>query len=158
MSAGPAKIISPHGPILVAKCDDRRPFVLPKRHYEGDAGFDLASAINLWVAAGTFAQVPTNVRVALPTGTWGLVVGRSSTFYRRNLIVNPGIIDNGWTGELFGVVFNPTQRRIYVQAGERLVQLLIFNLVVPAMEVVEELPERDRGVKGFGSTGGYQDK
>lgn len=140
--------------LLIARCRDDRPFLPLQRFYSGDAGYDLPSSQALTVAPGTFAQIPTNIKVALPKGTWGMIVGRSSTFYKRNLIVNPAIIDNGWTDELYGVVFNPTQRKKHIGVGERLVQLIIFNLITPEFEVVDVLPERERGSKGFGSTGG----
>jgi len=154
----PVEVLEPieveHEPMLVCRVDEKRPFVMPVRHYGGDAGFDLASAISVSVAPGTFARIPTNIRVALPPGTWAMIIGRSSTFYKRNLIVNPGIIDNGWTGEIFGVVYNPTARKSYVGVGDRLIQMIVFNLVTPDLLMVDTLPERDRGEKGFGSTGG----
>lgn len=140
--------------LLVAPCDPTRPFFPPQRFYEGDAGYDLSASQRIVVAPGAFAQIPTNVRVALPHGTWGMVIGRSSTFYKRNLLVNTAIIDNGWTDELFGVVYNPTSRRVYIGIKERLVQLIIFNLITPGYDLVETLPARERGSKGFGSTGG----
>lgn len=140
--------------LLIKRCDENRPFAPPERHYEGDAGYDLPSSARITVYPSAFAQIPTNIQVALPRGCWGLVVGRSSTFHKRNLIVNPGIIDNGWTDELFGVVYNPTERKVIVNKGDRVVQLIIFNLITPKMLIVGVMPERDRGSKGFGSTGG----
>lgn len=140
--------------LLVKRCDDNRPFCPPERHYEGDAGYDLSASTRIVVFPKAFAQIPTNVQVALPTGCWGMIVGRSSTFHKRNLICNPGIIDNGWTDELFGVVYNPNDRKVIINRGDRVVQLILFNLITPKMVEVEILPLRERGAKGFGSTGG----
>jgi dUTP pyrophosphatase len=129
-------------------------FDAPKRHYEGDGGWDLTVSRNVSVAPKTFAQIPTNIRMALPKGTWAMIVGRSSTFQRLNLIVNPSIIDNGWRGPLFGVVYNPTEKLVHVRKGDRVVQLVPFNLINMEVVRVKELREGERGDKGFGSTGG----
>lgn len=124
-------------------------------HYDGDAGYDLVSSASIRLEPGTFGQISTNICVALPEGCWGMVVGRSSTA-KRNLIVVPGIIDNGWRGELFAVIFNPTDSRITIESGDRIVQLIVFNLVNPNITKLEDaskLPNGARGTKGFGSTG-----
>src|SRR4051812_39114440 len=100
--------------LLYKRCEEGRWFAPPKRHYEGDAGYDLSASTRIVVFPKAFAQIPTNIQVAIPTGCWGMVAGRSSTFYKRNLICNLAIIDNGWTDELFGVVFNPTDRKVII--------------------------------------------
>lgn len=125
-----------------------------QRAYGGDAGYDLPVSRTMTIHPRTFAQVPSNIRVALPKGTWSMIVGRSSTFYRKNLLVNAGIIDNGWRGPLFAVVYNPTDEPVVVRVEERLAQLIVFGLVVPDPRYVKDLPEGDRNLAGFGSTGG----
>lgn len=141
--------------LLYRASDPNKKFFPPVRHYEGDAGYDLTSVQMVAVHPGSFAQVPTNLIVSFPRGFWGMVIGRSSTFMKRNIIVNPGIIDNGWRGELFASVFNPGKKIITIMPGERVCQLILFKLTTPeaeeAMEV--EMGPGDRGLAGFGSTG-----
>lgn len=131
----------------------------PKRHYSGDAGFDLTVSRTVTVMERSFAQVPSNIRIAFPPGVWGMITGRSSTFFKRNLLVNTAIIDNGWRGELWAMVYNPTEKPVHVMPGERLIQVILFNLVLPEIIEVDpkEFPKGERGEKGFGSTGGHPD-
>jgi dUTP pyrophosphatase len=125
----------------------------PSRHYEGDAGFDLVCSRGCTIPPHGFAQIPTNIRIALPHGTWAMIVGRSSTFFKRQLLVQQAIIDNGWRGPIWSVVYNMCDKPITVRRGERISQLILFELIVPEVKRVEALPASDRGENGFGSTG-----
>lgn len=128
-------------------------FTLPTRHYGGDAGYDLYVSRTVTVEPGLWVNIPTNTAVALPVGCWALIMGRSSTFHTKRLIVNPGIIDNGWRGELFSAVYNPTKSAVVVRRGERVTQLIVMQLTTPMIQRVGKLREGDRGEAGFGSTG-----
>jgi dUTP pyrophosphatase len=144
--------------LLFRRLRDTEPATQPAKSYPGDAGFDLTSSHSIVVQPGTFAQIRTNIAVALPKGVWALLKGRSSTFHRRGLIVNPGIIDSGYRGELVALVLNPNRHRVVVQEGERLFQLIPITMadIEVFAEQVEELPEGERGEMGFGSTGGFK--
>lgn len=145
----------PTNKILFTPADPDRPYYPPVHHYGTDAGFDLTVVQTVVVPQHGFAQLPSNIRVALPPGIWAMILPRSSTFYKRNLMVNSAVIDNGWRGELFGLVYNPMDKNVVVKVGERLYQLVLFKLITPTfLEVAgAELPEGDRGEHGFGSTG-----
>jgi len=127
---------------------------LPVRHYPGDAGLDLASSEELMIMPGETLDVPTGVRVQLPPGFWGLIIGRSSALRRHNLLVQPGVVDNGWRGELFASVRNLSDGPFLVRRGMRLAQLILIPLPgrVRILEV-ESLDPSLRGEQGFGPTG-----
>ncbi len=126
---------------------------LPYRRYHGDCGYDLFVAKTTVIPAGEFGDVPTNIRCQMPVNTWGLIIGRSSTFRKRHLLVIPGIIDNGYRGELFTGVFNMNAEEAVVEVGERLAQFILMPLVTPEV-CFGKVDQTDRGDKGFGSTGG----
>jgi dUTP pyrophosphatase len=142
--------------ILFAPVNQELPYFTPIRHYPGDAGFDLSASRQVSIDPKCWANVPTNLRVALPDGAWASIVGRSSTFFKRNLIVNTAIIDNGYRGELWASIYNPTDERVTVKRGERLIQLILHHLMSSDMQEVaaKDFPAGDRGENGFGSTGG----
>jgi dUTP pyrophosphatase len=96
------------------------------------------------------------VAVELPEDVWGMIVGRSSTFFKRGLIVNSAVIDQGYRGDLFACVFNPGPEGAWAKAGERLAQLIPMPLLSPGIATVrvEVLDRSDRGDAGFGSSGG----
>lgn len=127
----------------------------PRRAFDGDAGFDLVCSEPVMVRPGDFVDIPCGIAVEMPPGTWGLVVGRSSTLRKRGLFVPPGVIDNGWRGGMFAGTWNLGDKLARVERGDRIAQLIPMPLVAPGLRLarVEELAGGDRGERGFGSTG-----
>jgi dUTP pyrophosphatase len=130
--------------------------VIPARAYAGDAGLDLAACERVELAPGSRALVPTGLAVAIPEGYMGLVTPRSGLATRHGLsIVNaPGIVDAGYRGELCVNLLNTDAHEPFVvEPGMRIAQLIVSP--VPEVDLVEvdELPESERAVRGFGSSG-----
>ena len=129
--------------------------VLPQRAYAGDAGLDLAACERVELAPGARAVVATGLAVAIPEGYAGFVQPRSGLAARAGIsIVNtPGLVDSGYRGELRVVLLNTDREHSFVvKPGMRIAQLVVVPVpgVVPLE--VEELPETERGVRGFGSS------
>jgi dUTP pyrophosphatase len=129
--------------------------VLPERAYLGDAGLDLAAAEAAELGPGERAVVGTGLAVAIPDGYAGFVQPRSGLAARHGLsVVNaPGLVDSGYRGEIRVVLLNTDLREPFsVEPGMRIAQLVVMP--VPAVELVEatELPESQRGARGFGSS------
>ena len=133
----------------------REDAVVPERAYAGDAGLDLAACDRFELGPGERAVVGTGLAVAIPDGHAGFVQPRSGLAARHGLsVVNaPGLIDSGYRGEIRVVLLNTDLREAFVvEPGMRIAQLVV--LPVPELELVEtgELPESERGVRGFGSS------
>jgi len=133
----------------------REDAVLPERAYAGDAGLDLAACDRHELGPGERAVVGTGLAVAIPEGFAGFVQPRSGLAARHGLsVVNaPGLIDSGYRGEIRVVLLNTDRDEPFlVEPGMRIAQLVV--LPVPELELteVEELPETERGVHGFGSS------
>ena len=131
-------------------------FTLPLRGHDDDAGFDLYVSRDTWVPAGEFVDIPSNTAAHIPDHTWGYLTGRSSTLRKKGLLVNPGVIDAGYRGELFAGVQNMTGEPVLVKAGERVAQLIILANGSEPFEPVQIdrfESETARGENGFGSTG-----
>ena len=129
--------------------------VVPTRAYAGDAGLDLASCERVELAPGERALVGTGLAVAIPDGYAGFVQPRSGLAAKHGIsIVNtPGLVDCGYRGELRVALLNTDARETFVvEPGMRIAQLVVMP--VPEVEpvVVDELPEAERGVRGFGSS------
>jgi dUTP pyrophosphatase len=119
-----------------------------------DAGWDFYAARTTIIQPMQFAQIPTNISIALPSRHWGLLLGRSSTFFKRQLMVHQGTIDSGYRGEIMGLVFNPTQHKVTIRPEDRVFQLIVISMPnQQTIKAVKSLPSSKRGVKGFGSTG-----
>lgn len=125
----------------------------------GDCGIDLYNAQDgpVVVAPHESVEIPAGIRIKVPEGYCGFIRPRSSTFFKRGLLVIEGIIDSGYTGPLFMHVYNPALNGrdfpVVVQPWERVGQLVIA--AAPQFEIVQvdELPITIRGAHGFGSTG-----
>jgi len=133
----------------------REEAVVPAHAYAGDAGLDLAACERAELGPGERVVVGTGLAVAIPEGYAGFVQPRSGLAARHGIsVVNaPGLIDSGYRGEVRVVLLNTDRAEAFViEPGMRIAQLVV--LPVPALELVEvdELPESERGVRGFGSS------
>lgn len=129
---------------------------LPSYAYEGDAGLDLRSNIDVDLAPFERALIPTGLAIAIPDGFAGFVQPRSGLAIKRGFsIVNtPGLIDAHYRGELMIIGINLDPREfIHIARGERIAQLVIQEVPTVNLVEVEELDETDRGSGGFGSSG-----
>ena len=129
--------------------------VVPSRAYDGDAGLDLASCEHVVLEPGERATVGTGLAVAVPDGYAGFVQPRSGLAARHGItIVNaPGLVDAGYRGEVRVVLLNTDSReRFVVEPGMRIAQLVVVPVASAEPVEAEELPESERGVRGFGSS------
>lgn len=126
--------------------------VLPSRAHPDDAGLDLYGLEDATVPPGEGRVLRTGVAVALPPGHVGLVCDRSS-MAKRGLKTAGGVIDAGYRGEIGIVVWNLSREPQAVKKGERVAQLLVLPIAVPAPVDAEDLGATSRGAGGFGSTG-----
>jgi dUTP pyrophosphatase len=129
--------------------------VVPGRAYAGDAGLDLSSCERVELAPGGRATVGTGLAVAIPDGYAGFIQPRTGLAAKSGItIVNaPGLVDCGYRGELKVILHNTDDREAFVvEPGMRIAQLVVLE--VPGVDPVEvdELPESERGVRGFGSS------
>jgi dUTP pyrophosphatase len=129
--------------------------VVPEQAYAGDAGLDLAACERVELAPGGRATVGTGLAVAIPEGYAGFIQPRSGLAAKNGItIVNtPGLVDSGYRGELKVILLNTDSRDTFVvEPGMRIAQLVV--MLVPGVDPieVEELPESERGVRGFGSS------
>ena len=142
--------------IQVLRLDPDLP--LPAYAHPGDAGADLVTAVDVTLAPGERALVPTGIALALPDGYVALVHPRSGLAARHGLsIVNtPGTIDAGYRGEIKVLLINLDPREpIELRRGDRVAQLVVQRFERARFVEVDALPDCVRGAGGYGSTGGF---
>ena len=141
-----------------------RDLPMPSRAHDGDAGVDLCTSVDVELAPGRRALVPTGIAVAIPYGMVGLVHPRSGLAARVGLsIVNsPGTIDAGYRGELKISLINlDPDEPILLRRGDRIAQLLVQRVELPELVEVTSFDEAglgdtSRGEGGHGSSGGHE--
>jgi dUTP pyrophosphatase len=128
---------------------------LPTRAYEGDAGLDLSACERVELGPGERAVVGTGLTVAIPDGHAGFVQPRSGLAARHGITIlnTPGLVDSGYRGELKVVLLNTDRsEQFVVEPGMRIAQLVVVPVALPEPREVAELPDSERGEKGFGSS------
>ena len=112
--------------------------------------------VTLARAGGRAAVVPTGIALAIPEGFAGFVQPRSGLALRHGVtcLNTPGLIDSGYRDELAVLLVNTDPDPDYeVHRGDRIAQLVIQRVETAAFAEVAELPDSERGLGGFGSTG-----
>lgn len=140
--------------IRLKMLDDELP--APRYQYDGDAGFDLPSRIDLVLHPGARATIPTGVALAIPRGFAGFVLPRSGLASRHGiaLVNSPGLIDAGYRGEISVVLINTDKEApFHIKRGDRIAQLVLQRVEEATVLTVSDLDETQRGEGGFGSTG-----
>lgn len=130
---------------------------LPSYARTGDAGADLVARVGAIVeAGGGRALIPTGIRLAIPEGYAGFVQPRSGLALRHGLTLanSPGLIDAGYRDELAVILINTDPKEDFeVRRGDRIAQLVIQKVEQAAFRPVDELPDTERGLGGFGHSG-----
>lgn len=151
--------MSPHGgkvDVLIQRLDPELP--LPAYAHAGDAGADLVAAVDVELAPGERAMVPTGMAIALPDGYAAFIHPRSGLGARLGVtIVNaPGTVDAGYRGEIKVTLLNTDLRdTVRLRRGDRIAQMVVQRVEHAVFHEVTALPGSARGDRGFGSTGGF---
>jgi len=144
--------------VLLARLDPAVP--VPGYARCGDAGADLVTTSDVVLDPGQRAVVGTGVAIALPPGYAGFVHPRSGLAARLGLaVVNaPGTIDSGYRGEIRVCLINHDPARpVVLHRLDRIAQLVVQRVERAAFREVASLPGSDRGIGGYGSTGGHRE-
>lgn len=149
---------------------------MPERAHESDAGLDLKSMEDAIVPAGGSYIFDTGVHIELHDidvvvpeyyetkelcgiktmacsfPTVAFLKSKSGLNIKHN-ITSEGVIDQGFTGSIKVKLYNHGAEDYQIKRGDKISQLVIVPILIPELEVVDELEETDRGENGFGSTG-----
>jgi len=130
---------------------------LPAHQSAQAAGLDLLAAVSGIIRPAPRRQlVPTGLCIELPAGAVGLVVVRSglSVQYGLRLVNGVGVVDSDFRGEVR--LHLTADEDMPFQRGDRLAQIVVANYRPVAVELSLELGRTDRGLNGWGSTGGHR--
>lgn len=131
---------------------------LPSYATAGSAAMDLRACMEepVVIAPGARVVVPSGIAIALPSADYvALVFARSGLAAKGGVCLanGVGVIDSDYRGEIGVALLNTGSDPYTILPGDRIAQLMVTPVVQPQLEMVEQLPETDRGAGGFGSTG-----
>lgn len=126
---------------------------IPKRGSKLAAGFDLYSAYDIVIPPKSRGFVSTDVKIALPHGTYGRISARSGLALIKGIDVVGGVIDADYRGAIGVILFNHSDEEFTVKIGDRIAQLICEKIHYPKLVPVEKFDTTERNTNGFGSTG-----
>ena len=131
--------------------------ILPTRGSKHAAGLDLYASesvcINTCSLDETGKLVSTGISMNIPRGYYGRIAPRSGFSVKYGLIINAGVIDSDYRGEIKILFNNFTKSNVVIQRGDKVAQIIIEKIALLDVEEVDDLEDTERGDKGFGSTG-----
>lgn len=130
---------------------------MPERAHNLDAGYDLRTPKDFMLPPSSdmgdgWQVIDTGVHVEIPSGHVGFLKSKSGLNV-NHCITSDGTIDAGYTGSIHVKLYNHGYMWRNFKAGDKISQLVILPIATPDLELVDALPETERGSKGFGSTG-----
>lgn len=130
---------------------------LPEYQTAHSAGMDLRAHIEetIILHPGERKLIPTGLKMALPEGYEAQIRPRSGLALNHGVtcLNSPGTIDADYRGEIGVILINHGQEPFTLHPGERIAQMVVTPYSRVEWQVVDTLPESDRGKGGFGSTG-----
>ena len=120
----------------------------------GDSGYDLVAVEDVKIPANgsNIAEVGLTLADITP-GYWVRIEPRSGLGFKHSIQPHLGVIDNGYRGDLGVKLYNFSKDKHYVvKKGDKIAQLVMYELLQPKCEWATEITESSRGDKGFGSS------
>ena len=142
--------------LKIKKLNDKA--VVPFRATEGSAGMDLRACLDapITIEPGERVLIPTGLAIALESPSYvAYIYARSGLAVKLAITLSNcvGVIDSDYRGELKVGLINLSDEAYVINDGERIAQLVISPVIIPQIEVVDELGCTERNAGGFGSTG-----
>lgn len=128
---------------------------IPKYATEGSAGCDLHAIQGMVLMPGEHKIVNTGLGVAIPDGYEIQIRPRSGLAAKHGITVlnTPGTIDSDYRNAIGVILYNASDRLFEIQKGDRIAQAVLVPVYQAEFVEVDKLPETNRGLGGFGSTG-----
>jgi len=126
---------------------------LPVRATQEAAGYDLHSAVELWIPSNDRVSVATDISIWPPNGTYGQIASRSGLASKHKVDAKAGVIDRDYRGNIAVVLHNSSDTPFRVKIGDRIAQLILHHIAEPTIQECSELDATTRDNGGFGSTG-----
>jgi len=131
---------------------------IPSYAYPSDSGFDLRSTVEINIPPFGRSLIPTGIKLSIPEEYEIQVRPKSGLALNQGLTVlnTPGTVDSGYVGEIKVIVFNTNNETVTISKGMKIAQAVLCPVVCGkyvSLELTNKVEDKDRGDKGFGSTG-----
>lgn len=125
---------------------------LPDQNYS--LPISITQSTRLKVEAHKSILIPSGIIAQLPNGFALIAFNKSGICTKTGLSVGAEVVDEGYQGEIHIHLINNTNNRIFLEAGQKVVQFILVPMFYA--DVIEDnnihQKETSRGDGGFGST------
>lgn len=125
----------------------------PSYGHKGDAGFDIYVPEAVALEPGERKTIPLGIAMEIPDGYVGLMFDKSSLSHKHGIKTFGNVIDSGYRGEIHAGLINQSGKPYTLEAGHKIIQMLVMPVETVAIEEADELCDSERGDGAFGSTG-----
>lgn len=147
--------------MAIVRLDDNA--ILPSKFTNDAVGFDLYALETTVIEAMKMGLISTGIRATPPSGHYLRIAGRSSLTL-QGFLVQSGVIDPDYTGEIKVMIFNANDSPFICHKGNRIAQMIpekfasnIAAVVVSSSSLAASdasaIASGARGDRGFGSSG-----
>lgn len=130
---------------------------LPEYKTEQAAGMDIHAAVDSTVVieTGVIVLVPTGFAIAVPQGYEAQIRPRSGLSVKHGITIpnSPGTIDSDYRGEVKIALINLGPKAFEITPAMRIAQMIVKPVPQVSWQIVDQLPDTQRGEGGFGHTG-----
>ncbi len=137
--------------VNILKCHDCA--IMPKRGSSLAAGSDLHSVMDYVIEPRSRCLISTGLKMQFPDNVYGRIAPRSGLALKNGIDVMAGVIDPDYTGIVMVLLYNSSDVKFEVKAGDRIAQIIFEQFKYPEFQEVDVLRVTQRSSGGFGSTG-----
>ena len=129
--------------------------------YGDDAGYDLFSAETITILPQLCEGVNCKFSTAIPRGYFGKIESRSSMVKHNLITAEGGVMDSGYRGEWFVILFNHSNKPYTVKPGDKIAQVVFLKketVKFVKVDTLDEILNSERNINSFGSSGSKKRK
>ena len=123
----------------------------PTRDTEDSVGYDIKSPSPHVIKSKTTGIVPTGLAFDIPKGLYGRLAAKSQQACQYSLLVLGGVIDPGYTREVFVLLHVLGEEDFNIEKGQDFIQLILENASTPPLKEVKQMPPSTKRVKNYGT-------
>lgn len=125
---------------------------LPAKSHLPDSGLDCFIPKSFIVKPFETKTIALGIGIHIPEGFAGMLVPRSS-ISEQGLIIQTAVIDPDYNGEIHLIITNCSNNEVHIEKGQRVCSIVVYSVLNPRLELVENFGDTERGTNGLGSSG-----
>jgi dUTP pyrophosphatase len=109
--------------------------------------------VEIVIPAEQRSLVRTDIAIVPPQGTYAQILPRSGLAVKNAIDTKASVINPDYRGNIVVVLHNSSDVEFKVNIGDRIARLVLYHIVTPPIQQMDELSNTPWQDQGFGSTG-----